>query len=136
MSEAVTKKRQRFGAMSFAQTRHYRLPLAGIVSIFHRLSGMLLFVLLPFVLYLLEQSLTSEMSFGYFQGLMSHWLVKLLVLALVWSYLHHFCAGIRYLFMDVHIALDKKGGRNTAAAVALVSLTLTVLIGLKLYGVF
>lgn len=136
MSEAVKKNRRQFGVMSFAQTVHYRLPLAGIVSILHRASGMLIFLLLPFILYLLDKSLTSEISFEYFKGFTSHWFVKLILLALVWSYLHHFCAGIRHLLMDLHMGLDKDSARKSSVAVFAVSLPLTALVALKLFGAF
>jgi succinate dehydrogenase / fumarate reductase cytochrome b subunit len=136
MSEAVKKNRQRYGVMSFAQTVHYRLPLAGFVSIFHRASGALMVLLLPFALYLLDKSLTSEISFEYLKGFTSHWFVKLLILALSWAYLHHFCAGIRHLLMDVHMGLDKETGHKTSVAVFAVSLVLTALVALKLFGAF
>jgi len=112
------------------------LPLAGVVSILHRVSGALMFFLLPFILYLLDKSLTSEISFEYFRGFTSNWFVKLVILALSWAYLHHFCAGIRHLFMDLHMGLDKNSGRKTSVAVFAVSLPLAALVGLKLFGVF
>ncbi len=136
MSEAVKKSRRQFNVMSFAQTVHYRLPLAGIVSILHRISGMLIFLLLPFILYLLDKSLTSEISFEYFKGYASQPLVKLAILALSWAYLHHFCAGVRHLFMDLHMGLDKDSARKSAVAVFAVSLPLAALVALKLFGAF
>jgi succinate dehydrogenase / fumarate reductase, cytochrome b subunit len=136
MSEAVKKNRRQFGVMTFADTVHYRLPLAGIVSILHRISGILMFLLLPFVLFLLDKSLTSEISFEYLKGYTSHWLVKLAILALSWAYLHHFCAGLRHLVMDLHIGLDKDSGRKSAVGVFAVSLPLAALVALKLFGVF
>lgn len=137
MSEAVKKnRRQQFGVMTFAQAVHYRLPLAGVVSILHRAGGLLIFLLLPFILYLLDKSLTSEISFEYFKGYTSHFLVKLAILALVWAYLHHFCAGIRHLLMDIHVGLNKDGARKSAAVVFAVSLPLAVLVALKLFGAF
>ena len=136
MSEAVKKNRRQFGVMSFAQTIHYRLPLAGIVSILHRVSGMLIFLLLPFILYMLDKSLTSEISFEYFKGYTSHFLVKLAILALAWAYLHHFCAGVRHLLMDLHMGLDKDSARKSAVSVFAVSLPLAALVALKLFGVF
>jgi succinate dehydrogenase / fumarate reductase cytochrome b subunit len=110
--------------------------LAGIVSILHRISGFLMFALLPFVLYLLEQSLRSEISFAYYQGIVSTPLVKLIILALVWGYMQHFCAGVRHLFMDLHYGLDKDSARKSAASVLVVSLALTLVVALKLFGVF
>jgi succinate dehydrogenase / fumarate reductase cytochrome b subunit len=106
------------------------------VSILHRISGALMFLLLPFVLYLLERSITSETSFDYLRGFASQWYIKLLILALSWAYLHHFAAGIRHLFMDMHMGLSKEGSRHSAASVLAISLFLTLLVALKLFGVF
>lgn len=140
MSEAVReaprKERPQFRNINITQLSNYRLPLAGIISILHRISGFLMFVLLPFVLYLLQQSLRSEMSFAHFQGIASHWFVKLILLALAWGYLQHFCAGVRHLLMDVHIAIEKDSARKSSAVVLAISLPLTALVGLKLFGVF
>lgn len=136
MSDAVKPPRPQFRNIHITQIVGYRLPLAGVVSILHRISGLLMFLLLPFILYLLDQSLLSEVSFAYFKGFASHWLVKLVILALSWGYLHHFCAGIRHLIMDKHIGLDKESARESAAGVLIVSLTLTALIALKLFGAF
>ena len=136
MSEAVKKNRRQFGRMSFAQTVHYRLPPAGLVSIFHRISGGLMFLLLPFILFLLDKSLTSEISFDYLKSFTSNWFVKLIILALSWAYLHHFCAGIRHLLMDLHMGLDKASGRKSALTVFAISIPLAVLVALKLFGAF
>ena len=95
-----------------------------------------MFLLLPFVLYLLDKSLTSEISFEYFKGYASHFLVKLAILALAWAYLHHFCAGVRHLLMDLHMGLDKDSARKSAVGVFAVSLPLAALVALKLFGVF
>jgi succinate dehydrogenase / fumarate reductase cytochrome b subunit len=136
MSEATSKTRKRFTNIHIAQISHYRLPLAGLVSILHRVSGALMFLLLPFILYLFEQSITSEISFAYLQGLVSGWFVKLVILALSWAYLHHFCAGVRHLVMDAHIGLSKEGARQSATVVFAVSVPLALLVALKLFGVF
>ncbi len=135
MSEA-TKKRPQFRNIHIFQIAGYRLPLAGFISILHRVSGALMFLLLPLVLYLLELSLHSENSFAYLKGFAANWFIKLIVLALSWAYLHHFCAGIRHLVMDYHIGLDKDSARKTAVSVFAVSLTLTLLIAIKLFGGF
>jgi succinate dehydrogenase / fumarate reductase cytochrome b subunit len=136
MSEAVKKNRPQYGVMRFTDVMHYRLPLAAYVSILHRISGAIMFLLLPFVLYLLEASLTSESTFEYLKGFASNWFVKLLILALAWSYLHHFCAGIRHLFLDLHIGVDKESGRKSSIGVFAVSVPLTLLVALKLFGAF
>jgi len=135
MSEVV-KNRPRYGVMRLIDATGYRLPLAGFVSILHRASGALMFLLLPFILYLLDLSITSELSFANLKSFTSGPFVKLVIVAVVWAYLHHFCAGIRHLFMDVHMGLDKESGRKTAVAVLAISLTLAALVALKLFGVF
>ncbi|MGO4582221.1 succinate dehydrogenase, cytochrome b556 subunit, partial [Cupriavidus sp. 2TAF22] len=101
MAEAVKQARPEFRNIHVTQLARYRLPWAGKVSILHRASGALMFLLLPFVLYLFEQSVTSELSFAKFSALLSGGFVKLVLLALIWGYLHHFCAGIRFLLLDV-----------------------------------
>lgn len=140
MSEAVReapkKERPEFRNIHVTELSNYRMPLASIVSILHRISGFMMFALLPFVLYLLQQSLLSEMTFAYLQGIASQPIVKLIILALVWGYMHHFCAGVRHLFMDLHFGLDKLSARKSAAVVLAISLSLTALVALKLFGVF
>lgn len=136
MSEPVKIHKRQFRNIRFIDLTHYRFPLSSIVSILHRASGAFMFLLLPAILWLLDKSLLSEISFEYFKGITSHWFVKLIVLALSWAYLHHFCAGFRHLVMDVHIGLDKAPSKKSAALVFAVSLTLTVLIALKLFGAF
>jgi succinate dehydrogenase / fumarate reductase, cytochrome b subunit len=127
-------ERPQFRNIHVTQLSQYRLPLAGFVSILHRISGLLMFVLLPLILFLLDKSLTSEISFEYFKGFTSGWFVKLIILALSWAYLHHFCAGVRHLVMDTHLGLDKDSARKTAAGVLGVSLVLTAFVAWKLFG--
>ena len=136
MSELTKHVRPIHRNIHVTQILAYRLPLAGIISILHRVSGAILFLLLPFVLYLLDMSLTSERSFEIFKAITSHWAAKLVILALAWAWLHHFCAGVRHLFMDVHIGLEKDAARQSAVAVFAVSLTLLLLVALKLFGAF
>lgn len=136
MSE-VAKKRPQFRNIHITDLAfNYRMPLAAKVSIMHRISGAFIFLLLPFILYLLDKSLTSEGTYEYFRGYVAHPLVKLTVWLLVWAYLHHFCAGLRHLVMDTHVAATKEGARKSAIAVLAVSLPLAVLVGLKMIGVF
>ena len=136
MSEIARKRRPQYSNIHITQLHHYRLPAAGIVSILHRISGALMFLALPFVLYLLERSLTSESTYEYLRSFAAQPLVKLIILALAWAYLHHFIAGIRHLFMDMHYLLSKDGSRNSAVTVLALSLFLTLLVALKLFGVF
>ena len=140
MSEAVKetpkKERPEFRNIHITQLVNYRLPLAGVVSILHRISGLLMFALLPVILYVFELSIRSEVSFEYFQGILAHTHAKVIVLALVWAYMQHFCAGLRHLLMDTHWGLDKDTARKSAASVLAVSLALTALVGAKLFGAF
>ncbi|SRR5450830_312139 len=136
MSDAAKPPRPQFRNINITHIIGYRLPLAGVVSILHRISGLLMFLLLPFVLYLLDHSLLSEISFDYFKGFVSNWFVKLVILALSWGFLHHFCAGIRHLIMDNHIGVDKISARKSAAGVLTVSLLLAAVVALKLFGAF
>jgi succinate dehydrogenase / fumarate reductase cytochrome b subunit len=138
MAEAVKKPRPEFRNIGIGQIlTAYRLPLAGRVSILHRLSGGLLFVFLPFLLYLFDQSLTSELSFEVFKGFLSNIIVKLITLVLAWAFLFHFCAGIRHLVMDTnHNAVTKEKGKSTSIVVIVVSSLLTIAFAAKLFGAF
>lgn len=113
-----------------------KLPLAGFASILHRISGAGLFLMLPLLIYLLQLSLKSPESYESFRALAAHPLVKLLLLGLLWAYLHHFCMGIRILLIDVHVGVEKEQARASAKAVLAVSLGLTLVLGLKLLGVY
>jgi succinate dehydrogenase / fumarate reductase cytochrome b subunit len=106
-----------------------RLPLPAFVSILHRVSGAVLFLMLPLLLCLLASSLESAQSFKQFKGWVAHPLVKLILLGLLWAYLHHFCAGIRHLAMDLHQGLELQTARATSYAVFAVSILLTAVIG-------
>lgn len=137
MSEAAKKSRPEFRNINaLKDLPNYRWPMASLVSGAHRISGLLLVLLLPLILYLLEKSLTSEISFEYFKGFTSTWFVKLLILVVAWGYLQHFCSGIRHLIMDTHVGLDKDSARKSATGVFAVTLVLTALVALKLFGVF
>lgn len=137
MAEAVKKPRPEFRNIGIGDIlTAYRLPLAGQVSILHRVSGALLFVFLPFLLYLFDQSLTSELSFDLFKSFLSNIVVKLITLVLAWAFLFHFCAGIRHLVMDTHHGVSKEGGRQTSVIVVAVSSVLTLAFALKLFGAF
>lgn len=137
MAEAVKKERPVYRNIGISQIVTYRLPPAGIVSILHRISGALMFLLLPFVLYLFDQSLTSEISFLTFKAVASNWFVKLVVLALSWGFLVHFFAGLRHLRMDVnHDSVSKERGHRSAMLVLGLSSVLTLAVALKLFGAF
>lgn len=132
-----------FRNIHITQIVTYRMPLAAWVSILHRISGALMFVLLPLVIWLFDNSLSSEVSYERFAavfdtgiGFVPGLVVKLAVLALLWAYLHHFIAGVRHLRMDFTHATSKAQGRVTAALTLVASLVLTVLLGAKLFGIY
>jgi succinate dehydrogenase / fumarate reductase, cytochrome b subunit len=106
-----------------------RMPLPAFVSILHRVSGAILFLMLWLLLCLLGSSLESAQSFAVFKSWVGHPLVKIVLIGLLWAYLHHFCAGIRHLAMDMHKGLELETARATSKAVLAVSLILTAVIG-------
>jgi succinate dehydrogenase / fumarate reductase, cytochrome b subunit len=110
-----------------------RLPLPGFVSILHRISGALLFLLIPALLYLWQMSLQSPETFAAFKGFISHPLSKLAAIALAWAYLHHFCAGIRHLALDLHYGTTLETARATSWVVLGVSAFLTLAFGALLW---
>ena len=135
--KSAPNSRAQFRNISVSQIAQYRLPLAGLVSIAHRVSGALLFLVgLPFLLYLFQQSITSEVSFESYRATVSGVFPRLVLLALIWADLHHFCAGIRYLLLDLHVGIEKEQARTSASVVFGVSLALTVVVALKLFGAF
>ncbi|MDE2416959.1 MAG: succinate dehydrogenase, cytochrome b556 subunit [Burkholderiales bacterium] len=121
----------------------YRLPPAGWVSILHRVSGAMMFLLMPFIIWMFDTSLSSEFSFARFTsafgagvGFVPGWFFKLVALAILWAYLHHFIAGIRHLWMDINHAVSKEFGRSSAIVTLVLSLGLTVILGAKLFGLY
>ncbi|KFB68256.1 succinate dehydrogenase, cytochrome b556 subunit [Candidatus Accumulibacter vicinus] len=108
-----------------------RLPLPGILSIIHRISGAGLFLLLPFLLWLFQSSLTSSETFASVRGVVAHPLVKIVLLGLIWFYMHHFCAGIRYLLLDLHKGIELEAARLSSKVVFAVSIALTLIVGAK-----
>ncbi|MBS7350222.1 MAG: succinate dehydrogenase, cytochrome b556 subunit [Comamonas sp.] len=135
------KKRPEFRNINvFKDLTTYRLPWAGKVSILHRVSGMLMFVLLPFLIWMFDLSLSSEVSFDGFKAAFNGdwgWLLKLMALGLIWGYLHHLCAGIRHILFDLnHELVNKEFGNSSALTVLAVSLGLTVVLGAKLFGLY
>ncbi|GAB4121868.1 MAG: succinate dehydrogenase, cytochrome b556 subunit [Sideroxydans sp.] len=110
-----------------------KLPLPGIVSILHRVSGAVLFLTLPVGLLLLDQSLRSIETYTSLSETLAHPVLKLLLMGVLWAFLHHFCAGLRYLAIDLHWVSSLAAARTSSKLVLLVSLALTLLIGVKLW---
>lgn len=143
MSESAKPRPEFRNINIFNDVRTYRMPLAAWVSILHRVSGALMFLLLPFILWLFDKSVSSEISFGQLTAALSAglwifpgWFVKLVVLALIWAYLHHLIAGLRHLYLDATHKTTKEFGRQSAVATLAVSVLLTLLLGAKLFGLY
>ncbi|MDD5385380.1 MAG: succinate dehydrogenase, cytochrome b556 subunit [Gallionella sp.] len=110
-----------------------KLPLPGFVSVLHRISGLLLFLALPLLLLMLQYSLRSIETYTQLMVVLAHPLVKLMLLGLLWASLHHFCAGLRYLAIDLDYGVKLAQARASSKVVLAVSLVLTVLFGVKLW---
>lgn len=110
-----------------------KLPLPGVVSLLHRMSGALLFVAIPLFLLTFQATLDSAESFEKIQLALGGPLAKLVLISLLWGFLHHFFAGIRFLFMDAHVGLGLQETRRNSLLVLIISLALTVLSGVWLW---
>ncbi|MDB5752306.1 MAG: succinate dehydrogenase subunit [Ramlibacter sp.] len=141
MTELAKKRPEFRNINALTDLPKYRLPAAGIVSILHRISGVLMFVLLPFIIWIFDTSVSSEISSARlrhaFSGGALGVLVKLVALALIWAYLHHFIAGLRHVWMDLsHKAVSKEWGFMSAKVTLVSSVLLTFVLALKLFGVY
>ena len=111
-----------------------RLPLPGIISILHRLSGALLFFAgIPLLLYGVAGSLASPEAYAEMKAAFAHPFAKLALIGMIWAYLHHFCAGIRYLLLDIHRGIELEPARRSSAVVLVLSLALTLILGVRLW---
>ncbi|MEJ7930787.1 succinate dehydrogenase, cytochrome b556 subunit [Ramlibacter sp. AN1015] len=144
MTELAKKRREFRNIHAFRDLTTYRLPAPGWVSILHRVSGVLMFLLLPFIIWMFDVSVSSELSFARFRaafesglGGIPGWFAKLVALSLIWAYLHHFIAGVRHVWMDTnHAAVTKQRGGLSAKVVLVSSLLLTLVLGAKLFGLY
>ena len=143
MTELAKKRPEFRNINAFKDLTTYRMTPAAWVSILHRASGLIMFLLLPFIIWMFDTSVSSEISFAKFSaafnigiGFVPGWFIKLVALALIWAYLHHFIAGLRHLFMDVSHKTCKEFGRQSAAITLVLSLSLTVILGAKLFGLY
>lgn len=134
------KTKQRPGTMRLVDALQYRLPVAGLVSILHRASGAMMFFLLPFIIWLFDNSVTSEASYRSLSsafsdgaGIVPGWLLKLVVLGLIWAYLHHFIAGLRHLWMDATHSVSREFGHQSAIFTLAASVALTLVLGYRVF---
>ncbi len=144
MTELAKKRPEFRNINAFKDLTTYHMAPAAWVSILHRASGVIMFLLLPFILWMFDTSLSSEISFAKFKAAFNvglyfvpGWFVKLVALALIWAYLHHFIAGVRHLLMDVnHAAVTKEFGKSSAVFTLAVSIGLALVLGAKLFGLY
>jgi succinate dehydrogenase / fumarate reductase cytochrome b subunit len=144
MTELAKKRPEFRNIHALTDLPTYRLPAAGIVSILHRISGVIMFLLLPFIIWMFDTSVSSELSFYKFRaafnsglGFVPGWFFKLVALALIWAYLHHLIAGLRHLWMDMsHAAVTMKFGSTSAKVTLVSSVLLTLVLGAKLFGLY
>ena len=142
-TSSTPRKRPVFRNIHITQIVTYRLPPAGIVSILHRVSGFVMFLLLPFIIWMFDTSISTEISYGAFSnafvagiGFLPGWFIKLVCLGLIWAYLHHSIAGVRHLWMDATHSVSKAQGHNSALVTLVGSVVLTVLLGAKLFSLY
>ncbi len=111
-----------------------RQPLPAIVSILHRISGAVLFLVgIPFVLWITQRALASPQGWDAVRAALAHPFAKLVLLVLAWAYLHHFIAGLRHLVMDLHIGMTLKAARTSAAVTLVLSLLVTLAVAIRLW---
>jgi len=143
MTQLNTKRPEFRNINAFTDLTTYRLPAAGWVSILHRVSGAMMFLLMPFIVWMFDASLSSEISYEGFTavfaagvGFIPGWFIKLVVLALIWGYLHHFTAGVRHLYMDATHSVTKEFGQSSAVTTLIIGFGLTAIVAAKLFGLF
>lgn len=110
-----------------------RLPISGFVSILHRVSGAGLFLLIPFLLYLLQGSLSAPEVYAEVKQVAANGFAKLVLLGLLWAFLHHLFAGLRFLALDLHYGVELAQARLTAKLVLVASLVLTLILGVRIW---
>lgn len=143
MTELAKKRPEFRNINALVDLPTYRLPAAGFVSILHRISGFVMFLLLPFLVWMFDTSVSSEISFAKFKaafnigvGFVPGILVQSVALVLIWAYLHHLIAGVRHLYMDAHHAVSKEFGKSSAVVTLVLSLGLTAALSAKLFGLY
>jgi succinate dehydrogenase / fumarate reductase cytochrome b subunit len=110
-----------------------RLPVPALVSILHRISGLALFLFLPYLLWLLQASLASPESFERYRATLANPVAKLTLIALLWAFLHHLLAGLRFLALDLHWGTELAAARTSSRLVLIGALALTLVLGLWLW---
>jgi succinate dehydrogenase / fumarate reductase, cytochrome b subunit len=111
-----------------------RMPLPAFVSILHRASGALLFLVgIPVVLCTVQRALASQDAWGQMRSALDAPFAKLVAIALAWAFIHHLLAGIRHLLMDAHIGVELRGARQSAAVALVLAVVLTIAVAVRLW---
>ena len=109
-----------------------RLPIPGIVSILHRISGFLMVALLGALIFVLDHLITSPESYSRISFFFENFYVKLLLIVPIWALSHHLLAGIRFLLLDFHFFIDLKSTRIFSALILFLSVVVTSVVWFKL----
>jgi succinate dehydrogenase / fumarate reductase cytochrome b subunit len=143
MTELAKKRPEFRNINALTDLPNYRMAPAAWVSILHRISGAIMFLLMPFIIWMFDASVSSEISFAKFKAAFNSglwfvpgWFLKLVALAIIWAFLHHLIAGSRHLYMEVTHTLTKEFGKSSAVATLALSIGLTVVLGAKLFGLY
>jgi len=121
------------GRPKYLDLARISLPIPGLVSILHRISGLALFLALPLLLWLFQSSLSSSDSHERYRAALANPVVKLILIGLLWAFVHHLLAGLRFLALDVHYGVDLPRARATGRAVLVSAVVATVIIGAWLW---
>jgi succinate dehydrogenase / fumarate reductase, cytochrome b subunit len=135
MTELPRKPRPQFRNIHVSQILTYRLPITGVMSILHRISGAGMFLLLPVIVWLFDLSLTSELSYATLMDVTDLVIVKLILCGLAWAFIHHFFGGIRHLIGDLHLGITKESSPRIASIFMGLSLVVSLLAWLAIFGV-
>jgi succinate dehydrogenase / fumarate reductase cytochrome b subunit len=112
----------------FLDLSRIRLPVPGVLSIGHRITGVFLALSIPAMIYLLDLSVSGPEGFARVREILSGWPFAVLLFLVLWALMHHLLAGIRYLLLDVHVGLGRPAFRQTAWAVLVAAPVLALLL--------
>ncbi|MEE9358272.1 succinate dehydrogenase, cytochrome b556 subunit [Candidatus Vondammii sp. HM_W22] len=114
----------------FLNLLQFRFPMTAIMSVGHRTSGVMMILGIPYLVYVLDRSLSGAEGFADTMAFFDQWLVRLVLFVVLWALIHHLLAGIRFLLIDFQIGVDKKSGRLSALAVMISAPIFAILIEL------
>ncbi len=117
----------------FLDLQQIKLPLPGIVSILHRISGVILFIMLPILLALLGGSLSSDEAFDTYKAWADNFFIKLILIGVLWAFMHHLLAGTRFLLLDAHKGLELETARKTARITLIAGVVSALVLGVALW---